>query len=186
MTTPDGTEASALPPELKRRALEALKAPELQEPALPSGFLTVARLWHYETEGSWRAWSVSSRPSAIDASPHRIRRVTWDRPGEFARLSVPPAPGVDPLVPRLWHAEARFPVESWDVLIQEANTLRVQPLFKEEGSALGGGRDRFGLAYRLSAQTVSFEWWDGPPAEWKELAEWAARVRDSLDAWLKR
>jgi hypothetical protein len=184
MPTPDGTEAPGLPPELKNRALEALKAPEFYESPLPSGFVTVARLWHYEADGAWRAWSVSSRPSAIDAPALRIRKVVWDRPAEFARLADPVV--ADRFSPRLTLSEARFPPESWDALIQEANTLRVQPLFPEVGNPLGEGKERFGLAYRLSLQTVSFEWWDLPPAEWKDLAEWTARLRDALDAWLKR
>lgn len=185
MPTAEGAEPASLPPELNDRALKALKAPELFEPALPTGFATLARLWHYEGEGLWRAWSVSTRASAIDAPALRIRKVVWDRTAEFARLKEPPPPDADPLTPRVTLTEARFPPESWNALIEEAATLWVQPLPPE--ILLGdGARDRFGIAYRVAAQTVSFEWWDTPPAGWKELADWTAKMRDALEAWLKR
>jgi hypothetical protein len=185
MPTPEGAESASLPPELNDRALKALKAPELFEPALPSGFATLARLWHYEAEGLWRAWSVSSRPSAIDAHALRIRKVVWDRTAEYARFKEPPPPDADALTPRITLAEARFPLESWNALVEEAGALRVQPLPPDVSSA-GGARDRFGIAYRVAAQTVSFEWWDTPPEGWRELAEWTARMRDALEAWLPR
>lgn len=166
--------------------MEALEAPELHETPLPSGFTTLMRLWHYEEEGVWQAWSISSRPSAIDASPLRIRKVVWDQQGELARISELPDPAAAELSPRLSLSEARFPAESWSVLIQEASALRVPPLLPEANSPSGGAGERFGLEYRLSAQTVSFEWCEAPPAQWTELAEWAARVRGALEAWLGR
>ncbi|WP_224248524.1 hypothetical protein [Hyalangium gracile] len=166
--------------------MEALKAPELYAPALPSGFATLARLWHYEGAGAWTAWSLSSRPSAIDASPLRIRKLVWDRPGESSRYAPPPAPGKDGPTPRLTLSEGRFPVESWDALLQEARTLRVPPLLLETESPPGGARDCTGFAYHLATRTVSFEWWGEPPEEWKDLAAWSARVREMLDAWARR
>lgn len=181
-----GSTAHALHPELERRALEALEAPELYEPVLPSGFVRLARLWHYEVEGSWRAWSVSSRPSAIDSSPFRVRRLVWDRAGERSRRAVPPEPGVDTLAPRLTLSEGRLLVGSWDALVDEVRTLRVPPLLLDPARLAGGTRERFGFSYTLATRTVSFEWWDEPPEEWKELAAWLARVRLVLDTWATR
>ncbi|WP_224367609.1 hypothetical protein [Hyalangium versicolor] len=186
MPTADASEADALPPELKRRALEALEAPELHETPLPSGFATLLRLWHYEEEGPWRAWSVSARPSAIDAPALRIRRVVWDRPGELAELVGSLAGIEEGRSPRLRLSEARFPMESWSALLEEVHGLRLQPLFPEVSRPEGGIRERWGLTYRLSAQRISFEWWDAPPAAWKELAEWTVRLRSALEAWLGR
>jgi hypothetical protein len=185
MPTADGADVTALPPALKRRVMEALEAPELHETPLPSGFTTLMRLWHYEELGTWRAWSISSRPSAIDASPLRIRKVVWDQPGELARLAEVSAPGAAELSPRLSLSEARFPAESWQVLLQEASALKVPPLLPEAGSPLEGPTERFGLEYRLLARTISFEWCEDPPAEWGELAKWAARVRGALETWLR-
>lgn len=184
MPTADGADASALPPKLTRLAMEALEAPELHEKPLPSGFATLMRLWHYEDAGQWRAWSISRRSSAIDASVLLVRKVLWDRPAEFARIAGPRAPAALP--PLLSLFEARFPVESWNSLLQEVTALRVLPLLPGREIPSGGARERFGLAYRLPTQTVSFEWWGTPPAEWRELAEWSSRALGAMEAWLQR
>lgn len=184
MPNADGAGAAVLPESLERLALRALEAPELCAPPLPSGFTTVARLWVYEGQGAWRAWAISSRPSAIDAPALRVRRIVWDRPGERARLAGLTPADLEALSPLLYLQETRYPPESWSALLEEAAGLRMPPLPPED-PAPGGAEDRFGLEYRAAAQTVSFEWWGPPPAAWAELAGWGEKTRAALDAWLR-
>jgi hypothetical protein len=161
----------------EQKAHAALTEPDQTAPMLRRA-RAVLRLWHYPSFGPYRAWLLWHELHAPEPVAYRVRRVTWDRPGDAARL-VPSAE------PRLLTADAALDIGRWRALEEEAGRLRLPP-FAFPKLGLGTHGETFGVEQEFFHHQQRFQWWCRPPEGWESMAEWVARVREFFEETLPR
>lgn len=172
--------------ELTAHALKVLEHAEDVEPRESIRHLGVSMwLWHYPAFDSYRSWIILvSRPEARQMSQPMVREATWNRAKDWTRInefSQGFEEGFD-REPSVIIRDAYLPIRGLKELLETGIELEVPEDTSPAPQAQAG--ERFGLEGYGPLRGVRLEWISDGPAEWRELTDWAARMRAFLRSCL--
>lgn len=143
---------------------------------LPPRLTLLLRIWHYPSREVYRSWSVFQDRARSNELP--LRQVTWDRPADYERLTVPliglkQGFHTDPKTEVRDRRIDRAPFEQY---LKRGRALRIPVLQGGDEFLLDG--ERFGIEdpCRLTLEWQPLDSASEITAYAKELIDWLANA----------